>query len=282
MALAARSSAPIPAGYDPIIARFAAIARGLSAEDLGEAELSAADIEDALGLGGAGRRQRLLLGYYTAAGLEHALHAYGVLGYLRRIGYDRFRVTLDPTGAGERVRLHGSAAGEEHLLIEVVLEKRRIAGEDVLYLHWLSLRNPRARSSAARPLLPGQDVPGLGLASETVKLLTIMARRLGLAGLVYRPAHFHTAFPARHALEFLDPARQGRFEALVRDLARLPLREATVAIDEGRVSLDGAPYPWEAEEMALWLAGRGDPARPEAIRGERERAHFTVSERPGA
>jgi hypothetical protein len=98
---------------------------------------------------------------------------------------DRSRFALDQTGAGDRLCLHGWAGGEEHLLIEVVLEKRRIAGADALYIHWLSLRNPRARFSEVRPRLPGQDVPGLGLASETVKLLTIMARRLGLAAVVY-------------------------------------------------------------------------------------------------
>jgi len=275
MALAAGSSAHIPEGYDPITARFFAIARRLSVKELGEADFTTADLEEALGMGGGGRR-RLVLGYYTAAGLEHALHVYGVLEFLRRIGYDRFGVAIDRTGAGDRIQLHGAAGGEEHLLIEVVLEKRRVGDVDALYVHWLSLRNPRARFSAARPPLPGQDVPGLGLASEAVKLLVMMARRLGLGALVYRPAHFHTAYPARHALEFVDAARQGRFEALVRDLAPLPLRDATLAVDEGRVRLDGTPYAWEADEMALWLAPRDDPGRREVVDRERERARFTV------
>jgi acetoin utilization deacetylase AcuC-like enzyme len=274
MVLAARSRAPIPDRYDPLLARYSAIARQLSGAELGDGGFNAADLEEALGLGGA--RQQLLLGYYTAAGLEHALHRYGLLDHLHRIGYGGFKVSLDATGAGQRMRLSGSAGGADHVLLELVLERRRVADAEVLYVHWLSLRNPRARFSATRPPLPGQDVPGLGIARDVVELLALMARRLGLAGVAYRPAHFHTAYPARHTLAFVDPARQGRFQALVRDLAPLSLRDATAAVDEGRVRLDGAPYAWEADEMVLWLSPRSERDRAEAVARERDRARFTI------
>ncbi|MGC3996684.1 MAG: hypothetical protein QM767_03795 [Anaeromyxobacter sp.] len=60
------------------------------------------------------------------------------------------------------MRLYGEAEGREHLLIELILE-RRLVGADFLYIHWLSLRNPRTQFSERRPRSPGQDVPGLGL-----------------------------------------------------------------------------------------------------------------------
>jgi acetoin utilization deacetylase AcuC-like enzyme len=282
MALAASSADPIPRRYDPLTARFRHIARELSAAELAEVEgeLSARDVEEALGL----RRDpgaRLLLGYYTAAGLEHAFHRYGILDHLRRVGYGGFRVVFDRAGVGERMRLTGEAGGEAHVLVELVLERRHVAGEEVLFVHWLSLRNPRARFSALRPCLPGQEVPGLGIAREMGELLALMARRLGLAAVVFRPAHYHTAFSARHNFAFVDGARQGRFEALVRDLAPLALREATAAASEGRVALDGAPYAWEADDMALWIAPHAEPsARAAEVARERERCRFTV--RPAA
>jgi acetoin utilization deacetylase AcuC-like enzyme len=277
MALALRSRAAIPARYDPLSRRFRRISAQLLATELGETVFTAADLEEALGLHPQRGRQRLLLGYYTAAALEHAFYRYGVLDHLRRIGYAAFRVALDVTPPGERMRLFGRAAGVEHLLVEAVLERRRMAGSDVFYVHWLTLRNPRARFSELRPRLPGQEVPGLGMAREIGEMLGLMARRLDLAAVVFRPAHYHTAFPARHNFAFLDPARQGRFEALVRDLAGVPLREATTAIAEGRVLMDGAPYAWEADDMAIWLRPPPRPAREAEVARERERRRFAIA-----
>lgn len=273
LAVAARSSAPIPPGYDPLEKRFAVVAAGLSPRELTESEaFSAEDLEEALGIRPS--RQRLLLGFYTAAGLEHALYRFGVLDHLERLGYRQFRVEFDRTGAGERVRLRGQAEGVEHVLVEIVLERRRVAGVEVLYVHWVSLRNPRARFSPARPRLPGQEVPGLGLAREVATILARMAVRLGLWGVVVRPSHYHTAYAFRHAMTFVDQDRQGRFEALVRDLEGVPLLEATIAMAEGRIRMNGAPYVWEADEMAYWL--RESPHDPGEAAREARRVRFEM------
>ncbi len=277
MVAAAASRRPIPADYDPLASRYAAVFARLSPAKLTESgDLTADEIEEALGLGP--RRQRLLLGFYTAAGMEHALFRYGIFDPLERMGYRQLRVVFDRSGPGERMRVLGSAAGEEHVLIELVLARRRVLDLEVLFVHWLCLRNPRAQFSALRPRLPGQDVPGLGIAREAGTMLGRMAVRLGLAGVAFRPAHYHNAYAARHAFAFVDPARQGRFEALMRDLAGLPLLEATIAVDEGRVRLEGAPYGWEADEMAYWL--RELPSRRPEVERERDRVRFTVAPRP--
>jgi hypothetical protein len=91
---------------------------------------------------------------------------------------------------------------------------------------------------------------------------------------VFRPSHYHLAFTARHDFAFFDPARQGRFEAMVRDLAFLPLLRATHAVSSGRVRLNGIPYEWEADEMAWWL--RDIPLDEEERLREREDSRFTV------
>jgi len=65
----------------------------------------------------------------------------------------------------------------------------------------------------------------------------------------------------------------------VRDLpADLSLAEATQAIDEGQVLLNGAPYAWEPDEMAFWL--REPLAEPGEVRHEAERSHFVFPEAP--
>ncbi|HET8541706.1 MAG TPA: histone deacetylase [Anaeromyxobacter sp.] len=277
MAVSSGSRRPIPPDYDPLSARFAVVSAGLSPAELTESgDISTEELEEALGIRPA--RRRLLLGFYTASGIEHALFRYGVFDQLERLGYRQLRAAFDTAGLGERVRLFGQAEGQEHLLVELILERRRVMGVEVLYVHWLSLRNPRAQFSDRRPRLPGQEAPGLGLARETGTMLARMAIRLGLGGVVYRPAHYHTAYPARHEFQFVDPERQGRFEALVRDLGHVPLLEATQAIDEGRVLMDGAPYAWEADEMAYWL--RESPADAGEVERERERVKFTLVPAP--
>ena len=279
MALSTGSLDPIPEDYDPIGKRFAGIAAELTKSSLSDAgaitdaDLSDDDLAESLGL--RPTRQKLLLGFYTEAGIEFALQRFGILDQLRRLGYDHFRVEFGRQHPGDLVRICGEAEGTEHVLMELVLERKRVAGHPVLYIHWLSLRHPRAQFSLLRPRLPGQDVPGLGLARETGEMLALMALRLQLTGVVYRPAHFHTAFAGRHHFSFVDAARHGRFEALIRDLHPMPLLEATRAIDEGRVLLDGKPYAWEPDEMVLWL--REHPEERGEVALERERAHFSLA-----
>ena len=179
------------------------------------------------------------------------------------------------TPSGDRAQLLGQeATGREHLLIQLVVEKREVAGEPFLYVHWLTLRHPLARFSERRPPLPDQEVPGLGLAREMGSLLARMAERLGLAGVAFRPAAFHTAYAGRGQLRFVDPQRQGRFEALVRDLAGMPLAAATVAVASGQVLVDGAPYRWEPDEMVLWLRPRAEDSA--AVAAARDATRFTL------
>src|SRR5205814_626392 len=235
-------------------AYLSALARSLAPEDLGEPAAGMDDIAEDLGI--ATPRRRLLLGFYTAEGLEHALHRYGILGALRRMGYGPFRVEVHDEGVGQSARLIDVPSGQA--LIEAVFERREIAGARMLYVHWIALRNPRARFSAERPQLPGQEVPGLGLSREVLELISRMAARLGLEGLAFRPAAYHLAFRGREFLRFVDPARQGRFEALVDLLKEVSLAEATRAVAEGRIRLNGEPYVWETDEMVKWLEPRPD------------------------
>ena len=271
LALGLNSRAEVPRRYDPLVAKFSAIARSLLPEDLGVPATEMDDVAEQLGI--PTQRRKLLLGFYSAEGLEHALFRYGILGALRRMGYGPFRTEMHDEGVGQGARLIDVPSGQA--LIETVLARRQVAGARMLYVHWLALRNPRARFSAERPQLPGQDVPGLGLAREMMELLVRMADRLGLEGLVFRPAAYHLAFGGRETLRFVDPARQGRFEALVDLLQGLRLSDATRAVDEGRVLLDGVPYRWETDEMVKWIQPRPDD-RP-AIEAAKAAARFTLA-----
>ncbi len=266
----------IPKSYDPLLSRFSRVSGQLRPNDLhGELELSFADLEQEL-FGRPPSNPRLL-GFYTASGLEYALFQQGVLGHIQRLGYEKLRVDIDAGDVGQRMRLLGQCDGREHVLIEVVLERQKRGPEEVLFVNWLSLRNPRATFTASRPQLPGQEVPGLGMGPEATALLVLLARRLDLSAVVFRPAWFHLAYAGRSRYRFVDPERQGRFEALVRDLGRLPLSEATRAVAEGRARMNGQPYSWEASDMLYRL----EPEEPSdawkaRCEQERERVQFTL------
>lgn len=278
LVLARHSDEPIPSDFDPLAARMKGISRSLKSENLGNASLlSEADVAEALGLPRAGPPR--LLSFYTAEGLEFALEKYRVLPLVRRLGFENLHGVIDRAGAYDRGRLVGtdSSTGESVVLVELEVERRRVGDAMFLFVNWLSLRNPRARFSELRPKLPGQEVPGLGLAKEMTQLLTLMAGRLLLEGVAFRPSWFHMAWAARQSARFVEPARQGRFEALCRDLRQVPLLEATRAVAEGRVLLNGKPYAWEAEEMVRWLKPPEDEADREAIAASRESSHFSIS-----
>jgi len=157
-----------------------------------------------------------------------------------------------------------------------VLDRRQVGGLDMLYVHWLALRDPRARFSSKRPKLPGQDVPGLGLVREVTQLVVLASAHLGVAGVAFVPAHYHIAFVARAHFRFVDPIQQGRFEAMLRDLGQLPLAEVTEAIDRQQVMMNGEPFRWEPGEMILGLNGAVGSG-PE-VAAERDRATFSIAD----
>ncbi len=279
LVLAFDTDEPIPTDYDPLGARFTRISRSLPSESLGdEPFLTEADLADVLG---APRHTPLkFLGFYSAQGIEYALERFRVVPLLRRLGFQNVHVVIDEVPPYGRVRVLGTDAltGEQATLIELEAERRRLGEETFLFVNWLSLRNPRAQFSPSRPQLPGQEVPGLGLAREMTHILTLVAVRLKLAGVAFRPSWFHMAYTARHDSRFIDPRRQGRFQALLRAARRLPLLEATRAIHEGRVTLNGQPYEWEPDEMVRWQDAAQIPRDKAEIAAERDRSRFEFKE----
>jgi acetoin utilization deacetylase AcuC-like enzyme len=236
---------------DPMTGRFAAIAGSLNAKKLsGDVvdDWSLADVEAEL-YGRATPRPRLL-GYYTTEGLEYALTRYGLLDHLRRLGYQDLVIQIDaPDQVGQRVTVQGNADGRTHLLIDLILGRDSVAGEPSLMVHWLSLRNPRVAFARGRKPLPGQEVPGLGLARDMGQLLGLIAQRLGLVVVAFRPAYLHPAYAARTHFRFADADRQDRFLGLLHDLRGHPMAEVSRALSDGRVLLDGNPYAWEPDVM---------------------------------
>lgn len=280
LALAGYGRHPVPPDIDPADLQYDRIARRLDTGRLGidtdeDDWLGSRELEVELGIRRPGDGR--MLNMYTSEGSLYAFEQYGILGHLQRLGYHDFRVAIDQAAVGDRLRLYGTDdQGHEHTLVENVLQLKEVDGRPVVFVHWLTLRHPAGTFGKARPRLPGQEVPGLGLSLEAIELLERVARRVGAEGVAFRPSYYHTAWPGSDAVRFVDDARQGRFEALVRDLGSLPPSELSRALQQGRVRMNGEPYSWEPEEMVAWLQGR-DASEP-AVDEERERVRFTVVE----
>jgi acetoin utilization deacetylase AcuC-like enzyme len=255
LVLCGRDERRISERSDPLRARFTHVSRDLDPTRLSQSELiSTEELEEALHVPHV--RQERCLGYYTREGLEYALSRFGVWEQIQRLGYSGLRLELGRGTDGERIRIFGSAAGQEHVLVDLVLDRKHVGNGEYLYVNWLALRNPRARFSPTRPPLPGQDVPGLGLAREVGEMLGLMSQRLGLEGVAFRPSWYHMAYAARHRFRFNDAERQQRFQALMAKLQGVPLLEATQMVAEGKVELEGRPYTWEADEMVQARSSR--------------------------
>ena len=118
LALALRSEEAMPEALDPLEARFEALSRAIRPVDItGDLTLS----DDDLGMGpSVSRAPHRYLGLYSAEGVEFALHHYGIIEQVARLGYVDLRVLLDRAELGERFRLLGKSRDpedlQEHLL----------------------------------------------------------------------------------------------------------------------------------------------------------------------
>ena len=250
-----------PTTSEHVVASFRQIAGTLPPTELAGAggELLTADdlaeIFDA-----PGGRSRRFLGYYTAAGIELALERIGYLDELRALGFEAPRVELDAGGApGDTVRIFAGPGSEELLLeLRARRDRRALPGFELVWIEWLLLQNPRARFSAERPALPGQDRPGLGLLRETMAATVLVCDRLQLDGIGVTASHFHPAAQSVGAMRFLDPSDAPLFRALLEAVGHLPLAEACRAVEsEGLVDEStGEPFRWRPLSMVYAVSDR--------------------------
>jgi GNAT superfamily N-acetyltransferase len=210
----------------------------------------------------------LFLGRFDERALRRELDGAGILEGLAVKG--RADVALDlETSAGEhRLRVFDRGDGHESLIDLRLSENAIIVDADegdtgsevlsVVTITWLSLQNPGASFTADRPRLPGQRHPGLGVGRALITRLLSWAAAWGKDGLVNLPMYFHNASLYAAVFDFVSPRRQGLFEALTRDLATLPLAEASAAVTEGRVveHPGSRSFHWEAGEMLAPLTDR--------------------------
>ena len=252
-----------------IYEQYAQISQELDPQELqrpsGEWVLTEADL---LGdLAGPRYKSTRMLDFYSRHGIEFALEKYGVTDQVRNLGFTDLELAVDPSDPErQHLTLHGEKGGNKHLLVDLVLRRvTRPAPEGIeppdeirmLYIEWLMLQNPCEEFSLRNPQWPGQDYPGLGIGEEVVLMLFQAAQRLELDALAHHPSRYHIAFIGRGQSFFLDPAIQGRFEAIREVLASLDLTEAAWKMERGEVCWsDGEVIEWIPEDIVIPASDR--------------------------
>lgn len=243
------------------LARIAQLRRLLSPAqlrgDVDTSDLMALTEEDLMAGLSPARVKTRFLDYYSKHGLELVFEKFGLFDRLRGLGYTEPCVRLQiGVGAGDLLRVFG---GEEETvpLIELLAlrDRRTVKGMEFLRVEWLLMQNPRARFSERRPRLPGQEYPGLGFIDEVMGMLLSAAVRLRLDGVLFVPSHYHIARQARALLRFLEPEDAARYDALEEALRGLDVTEASWAVEDRRVRLEGTDesFVWPVMPMVLPL-----------------------------
>ena len=209
------------------------------------------------------------LSFYGDDGLRLALERYGILAAIAERGYESLTIETSCTDERHTLFVHGDAApGRRERLVELVARRDRLVQRErpaglehnrpweMLTIEWLMLRHPNGRFTEARPRLPGQDAPGLGLGEAVLELLFRVVERLKLDGLVGLAAHFHLAALYATEMRFLDPRAGGELLALQRTLLLgegLTLAQASWAVEWGCVRREGESTPFDFHgEPQVW------------------------------
>jgi hypothetical protein len=192
-----------------------------------------------------------VLGHFDAGVIRQYIDEAEILSALAEKGFVEFEVTVGSAGyALPHTLLFGSKGGERFLLLDACVGEATVRPEffrhreyvierpiDLAVVHWVREEDPTAPFRADRPPLPLQRHPGLGVLRRAFRVITRMAAELGKDGIVSVPKFFHDAviFYRSRLFLFLCGTEQGRFEALMRDLRHLSLRDASLALVAGCV-----------------------------------------------
>lgn len=205
------------------------------------------------------RGHSFFLGYYSKEGLRIALEKYGITKIVNDKGFKDLIFEIDTNDPYiHRLTVFYQRQNPDHKLMEIVLKKETVNIDlpfscklngrryETIAIEWMALQNPLGSFTEERPRLPGQQYPGLGMASKIVELLIIAAWRLNLAGLLNTPERYHNAFLYSRIFYYINPLDQARFMAMARDMKKYPLHKVAWAMEWNAIQdlISGEPAKW--------------------------------------
>ena len=239
------------------------------------------------------------LGRFNQGALERELEAAGILAALAARGYPKVRLRTDVVGGEHRLRIvRPRATRSRWSSCGSPRSRSWWRTPSCATRAWTSCtrspctgsrcRIPASRSPRTAPACPASGIPGLGFGRRFYGRLMTWAHEWGKDALLNFPEYYHNAVFYSSMFRFVSPARQGRLEALRRDLGGLDVCEASAAVNEGRVVEEGepggAPFRWEPAEMispvtASVTHALDSDAYKRAMAAARDAAKFRVTSR---
>lgn len=212
----------------------------------------------------------LWLGNFTAEQIAATLEKSGIFAALRQKGLVDFAVYIEPLDDfSQALKVFAGAGGRRALLAEARFREAHFDADEarpgtfgqerplVLAIDWLLMQNPFAAFVPAKPKLPGQQHPGLGLARRVLQLIVRFAKHRTYAAVLNFPEYYHNAYLYRSHFSFYNPEREAHVSLLHRDLHHLSLSQLSWAIEWGCVREIATPeprYKWRAGIQILPLA----------------------------
>jgi hypothetical protein len=240
---------------------FERISRRLTSLELRERTPDEDELVDLRPGDARGRTHADFLHTYSVAGIRRVITEYGLEAKLAAQGLSDVEVSIEHEDAfRHRLLIHlrdPAAKVREVMDLRVHLCTLGLPGDptpfEIAAVEWLLMQNPRRSFTRERPRLPGQRFPGTGLGRDVGQLLVLLCKRIGRAGLVTVPEHFHLAeLYARGGYAAVAEDDEHALFDLTEATAALTLGQRAWAIERGCVfDEDDEPVPYVPHARVL-------------------------------
>jgi len=214
------------------------------------------------------RGSKFLLGSYSKEGLMLVFRKFGVTKELKKMGFEDLIISIDTRDQyRQTLRLYFDRRDSRHMLGEIVLHKAKFTAKqhqhtflpkvvyplEMIHIEWLVLQNPQRDFSQNCPPLPGQNHPGLGIGTQVLEMLYLMAKHQHTQGLLIIPHYYHTAVIFSCEFRFINPVYQALINRLEHDLREYSLPIRAWAVECGAVFHQQKDdwFEWNPEEQIL-------------------------------
>lgn len=213
------------------------------------------------------RGPELYLGLYSEENIKKLFEKYEIFQMLREKGFDNFKLVLDHKNSErQRLAIYFEKTDDQNLLCEIILRRKDIylnfpfltnlenTSFDLLIVDWLYSQNPKKEFDKDRQRLPGQLYPGLNMARNVLKLLSLMTKKFNLDGIINIPEHYHNAQLYSQYFSYLSPVNEARRKCIERDLLqKYPLSTVSWAINLNCVYENDLEFRWFVSEQIIPL-----------------------------
>ena len=233
--------------------------------------LSSIEIGDALG--NLNRiKKNTFLRRFSQEDLFDILKKTKMIDYLRKNGFDDFRIIIDNDDSGvSYMKLYSGGIAPEDMLVDLRLSENKFLPDkkyfpfdmsiptyDMVCVEWLTAQNPRKGFDDSRPQLPGQAKPGLGLLKYCFNVMYAVGREVTKDGFMDVPDHMHGAVMYSKKFKFFDPRHEAILQALLRDLKSYSLSDITWGMMTETIydTYKNIPQKYDPSEQVFALSPR--------------------------